>query len=1107
MAAEQLGIRERTVRRVRERAANGVWPWTVLLGALAVAATLADGAQTYVADNRFELYWAPGQRFSKSFTIWDDSRGLGRIREEFRPVVAGVIWLLEQIGCSPALAERLWHSLLLTLAGLGAIVLVRALVPAIGAWAGSAGVLYAFAPYSSVFLDPSNLYMHYALAPWLAACAVWGISGRAPWRWAAVTALAVFSVGNADPPGLVYAVVPGIVAVAFLVFHERSVSARAALKWSARAFVLLLPISAAMLTKSVLASDAFAHRLLATEAPSAAATASSWIETARGLGFWVSYFQLRGDRVRPEEAILFSEGWLILMSGVPFVAALLALWWLRDRRRLLFASLLVLGAGIMVGAHPLDDPSPWGTAWLWATERVPGFASLRSTYKAGSVLMLGVVGLVAWGAADLVRRRPERSRPVGGALVAVAVLVAVPFWTGSIYSPDRRMDDVPSYWRDAMHWLDAQPGDGRALVLPGSTRAAYRWGSPGDDIHDALLARSHVVDIAIPLTTPAPADLIRAVDDAVVDGRYTAGSLAPVLQRIGVEYVVLRNDLAWEDMGAPRPADLTTIRRDPDLAPVATFGDPGQNTVGPVDAETPEERALPPVEIFRVRGDRPAAMRMAPGHGSILLEGGGDGWFRLSASGALDGDRPVVYPASLSDDELIAQARQESSTLVVTDTNRRRAVAVDVFDARWSHTLAPEEDLGRPVLELFDSAASQSVSTHVDASRISDPTGADSLATFRPEFRPEQAFDGDLATGWVVPPVPDATERVVRVDLRSPVELEGVDIVAFDPRDPLRAARGDSFRGVPRPGRLELRLSDGSRRSLNLLTGRGAVRFEPVTIRWLEVRIADVTDLRDVGIAEIGLVGPDLDLGQYIHVAHDAIDRARDVTALAVALRSIPTVYDFAREVGTGVTPIEVRLRRRFETVGAREFELRGTLAARPREVSSECVDVGIRIDDESHLVRLSSAAGSSAFVGCGPVALDDGTHRLVVDGDAVVDAVVLRTGEPPIASDAAESVDVVDRTDGARRVVVDAPGGGWLVGGDGFDERWTATLDGRPLGPPVMVDTQTAWRLPNGSERSVALVYGPAKPFRIAQWITAAAVGACVLIVVAPLRGRRRDR
>ena len=59
-----------------------LWPVGALFAALAVAATVSDGAGRYVADNRFEQYFNPARTLAKMFSVWDGSRGLGGPRED-----------------------------------------------------------------------------------------------------------------------------------------------------------------------------------------------------------------------------------------------------------------------------------------------------------------------------------------------------------------------------------------------------------------------------------------------------------------------------------------------------------------------------------------------------------------------------------------------------------------------------------------------------------------------------------------------------------------------------------------------------------------------------------------------------------------------------------------------------------------------------------------------------------------------------------------------------------------------------------------------------------------------------------------------------------------
>ena len=62
-------------------------------------------------------------------------------------------------------------------------------------WTGSA---LATAATFAVYLVPSNLYIAYALAPWLLLTFIAGVTGEKPWRWAAVFALLIFRLNRAS---------------------------------------------------------------------------------------------------------------------------------------------------------------------------------------------------------------------------------------------------------------------------------------------------------------------------------------------------------------------------------------------------------------------------------------------------------------------------------------------------------------------------------------------------------------------------------------------------------------------------------------------------------------------------------------------------------------------------------------------------------------------------------------------------------------------------------------------------------------------------------------------------------------------------------------------
>jgi arabinofuranan 3-O-arabinosyltransferase len=906
------------------------WWWVALpIVALALLATLSNSPGWYVADARFEHFWAPGRYLARHAHAWDDIRGFGGPAPYFSPVVGAFLAAVTGAGASPALAERLLHATYLSVAGIGMAALLRAFRPRRGPEHLVAGVLFAFSLYTSQFLLPSGLFVHFAISPWVTLAFIRGSRGGG-WRWAAVFALAIGSVGALNQAALLYGLTPLVPAAAYVLWIDRSATMRSMAGFVARALPLTVAVSAAAIYQGILASRTVAENLATTELPSTVGQTSSWGESLRGAGFWLTYFPWPSRLQRPEAVGFFTRWEVILATFAVPIAALTVVWRSRWRPRLFFAATMLFALVLMVGVYPPDHPSPWGRVFDFGYDRLVMFRAVRSGYKAGSGWAMGVAALGAMATVAVVRAAarggPTRALRTlrGAAVAALAALVigtaSFPFWTGNLYPADDRMREVPTYWRQAMTWLDGQSAEGRVLVLPGVNRARYRWGYAGDDIFDALLTRSHVQQTSITPQAPEVTDLVRAIDGHAAGRSYIPGAIGPVARRLGVRWIVVRNDLAWEELDVPRPADFSGLRDDPDLALVATFGTRGQNVLpaGGGLARVLGEGRLPPVEVYWVRGGR-APSRLLEPLDPVLLAGGGVGWLSLGASGVLDDAGPVRYTADVPPEEL-GNLMARGARLVVTDSNRRRLTRVTSTRNYRSETLSPRAELGRPTVPLFSRDGSESVVTYPDALLIEASASGDGFAVFPSDVRPARAFDGDPGTAWLTPSFgDDRTGQWIRVDFRTPHRLRSVTL------RPAPAVPGGRV-----VERVSIALSDGTRVSAPMGPTDTTVGIPARATRSLEVRIEAVAGDRGstVGFSEISV--PGLDLRERIRVPEDVFRVAERDAALAVQVARTPVLYDFRREVGPGATDEELALRRTFETAGSRRYRVEGTLRIGP---------------------------------------------------------------------------------------------------------------------------------------------------------------------------------
>ena len=790
--------------------------------ALAFVAAAISSPGRYVADARFEIYWGTGRYLRSQLSLWDGVRNLGRPNPYFSPVIGAFVGGLRLIGMSPAWAERVLHASMISLGATGAAAVVAQHRPKDRTAIVLAALVFGFNPVVAEFLVPSGIFFHYALAPWL----VWCVRGAlvsdpletdpSPWRWPARTALIVFAMGAVNSASLIYAFLPAAVVAAAMVMIEPTGAAERRAQLGAlwafmwRAALASAACASAALIVLAVNGPVVGANLSVTELPETVSAHSSWAESLRGLGYWLTYFGGGGTtQPHPSPYVLYplAAGLSLLVPIVSVVVLVRTRW----RGAKTYGWMLLIALVAMVGLYPTEGQYPLSQALSWLYEQVPTSRLLRNGYKAGAGWALASAVLVAIGISDVgtawARRRTEggrgraaagRSRAAAGrsraarwpgvlaprrllaaGAAALVLLAAVPFWSANLYPPAETAKALPAYWNDAAEYLNALPDDGRVLILPGANRTRYRWGYIGDDLFDALLSQPHVSRSTLPQGTPEAADLLDAVDRYISSARFEPGVIGPILARMGIRWVVLRNDLDWQEMGAPRPVSFNGLRADPDLRAVATFGAAGEYVADPdhpADAEpTPEEaQGLTPVEVFEVI-DSPGMVRVDP-RPPLLVAGSGESWPGLASQGSLDADGPVRYLPTMSS-ATTADLLEEGSSLVITDGNRRR-VQRGTAEQNFLSPVLPEgaDGVDRPARPLFGGAGEQTVADYGDASAITATTYGAPNQTFPLTYRPSNATDDNPRTAWAVAGIRDPRGESLTIDLKKPTKLDRASI-------------------------------------------------------------------------------------------------------------------------------------------------------------------------------------------------------------------------------------------------------------------------------------------------------------------------------------------
>ncbi|MET1001223.1 MAG: alpha-(1-_3)-arabinofuranosyltransferase family protein, partial [Acidimicrobiia bacterium] len=848
----------------------------VVLAAVAYVPVLRSDPGKVAADTKSYLYLDPARLLGRAFSMWDPNVAMGTVTHQTIGYVFPMgpyYWLCEVMGLPDWVAQRLWLGSLMFAAGCGMLYLLRTFGLR-GPGIVIAAFAYMLSPYSLDYSARiSVLLMPWAALPWMVGLVRKALRDGG-WRYPALFAIVVQVVGGVNATALLFAGLGPALWVAYSWLVARDVQWRRAVGVTVKTGVLTFVTSLWWIAGLSIQGGYGLNVLRYTETVEAVARTSTPNEVLRGLGYWFFYGQ---DRLGPwiEAAENYTQSLFVILAGYALVAlALLSAGFVRWKHRSFFVGLLLVGVVIAVGAHPYDSPTPLGSVFKsFATSSTVGLA-LRSTARAVPLVALATSVLLGIGVNAVYRALRANARPVLASLsvIAVGALIVANFPAlvdGSYYGENlQRPEAIPQYWDDAAAALDARDHDTRVLELPGSDFASYRWGNTVDPITPGLMDRPYVARELIPFGGAGTADLLNALDRRIQDGLFDPAGFAALARRLGVGDVVLRNDLQYEryDLISPRELarDFAAV---PGLGDPTGFGDPTASlptrpSENPTTLAAPAgEAPPPPVVVYPV--DEPVSIvRAESQHQALMVAGDGEGLIDVANVGLLDGAGVVQYSASYEEPDELRDAIANDTTLVVTDSNRRRARRwTSVRDAAGV-TEQPDEDPlvddpGDARLEVFPSDDPATQST-MDQQGVAWATATHygNTITYRPEDAAARAFDGDVRTAWRAAAYGPGIGQRIHLALDAPITTGSVNLVQplldardrfitevvlrFDGGDEVEALLGASSRTaegqtVAFPERefqtLEIEITDLNVGSVQLHGNANGVGFAEVRVR------------------------------------------------------------------------------------------------------------------------------------------------------------------------------------------------------------------------------------------------------------------------------------
>ena len=747
---------------------------------LLAAIPFATAPGNIIADTKFELVVNPSGFLSGALTLWDPQQFGGLLNQAVGYLfpMGPFFELLKLLRVEGWIVQRLWIAVLLIVAFAGTVRLAGRMGIGTQGTRTAAGLAYAMSPIAlSIVGEMSGEFLPMAMLPWILV----PLTDMRPWlddtpdggrpgpatraRAVARSAAAVALCSGMNAASAIAVLVPVLIYI--LTRHGAWPRIRM-LAWWVPAAVL---VTCSWSVPLVLLSRYGVSVVPYTESAQVTSLATSLLNIFRGTQTWVSYLVVNGLTWWPLGFQLATELVPILLTGLLAALGLAGLVHRKipERRFLLWsvlAGVVIISAGYVSSlGSPLEGP---------LVSLINGPASaFRNLWKFDPMIRLPL----ALGLAHLLAvARPARQQAaLAVAAVAAFAGLAVPAFATGLGSAGS-FGQVPSYWVSAAGWLTAHAGHQAVLVEPGAPFGQYVWGSPMDDVLQALTNVDYAERNLSVIGSAGNERLLTTIDQRLAAGDGSAG-LTEVLARMGVKYVVVRNDLTGTGQNGTWPARVNqALATSPGMTKVAQFGQFVGNFT-PDDAVTNFSAPYPPVEIFKVAGALPEAT-VSPAAGALRVYGGPESLLTLADEGLL-GPRPVLLNGD--------GPGQPVAGSVVTDSLRRRVRNFGEVDSSYSPTLTgtqpavtfdATDDYTEPGWDKYQAVAEYTGIKNVTASSSASDIQA-IPSQWASGLLPFAAVDGDMRTRWESGSWTGPVGQWIQVDFDSPVD-PGKIYVAFD---------------------------------------------------------------------------------------------------------------------------------------------------------------------------------------------------------------------------------------------------------------------------------------------------------------------------------------
>ena len=835
--------------------------------------TFAQSSGLASADTKLDLVVSPARFLRQALSMWDPTAASGQMQDQAYGYLfpIGPAFLIGKLAALPAwMVQRSWESLLMTVAFLGVVRLarllgVRGFAPQVGA-----GLAYALSPrmLSELTVISAEL-LPMAVLPWVMIPLVRGSTAGSPRRAAARSGIAFAFVSGVNASASI-AILP--VPALWLLTRSRGPRRRSLMTW----WVVAIVLASTWWVVPLLVLGKYSPPFLDwIESSSVTTRVTDLVDVLRGTDHWQAF-------LGPGE---WPGGWILVAAPAAILAttAVAAMGFVGVGRRAtphrgFLLACVALGVVLLGLGHAATIGPPFGASVR--TMLNGSLAAFRNVHKFDPVLRLPLAIGVGHTLAVLAARTPrtaevhllgQRFAVFPRAIAAIAVLGIAAVATGPALGRDlvtrsRSVND-PTWWSQTGQWLGHHDAGGRALVVPGAAQPTYLWGSPRDDALQPVADGPWAVRDAAPLGQAGYVRLLDAVEALLATGR-PQPSLAPLLARAGIGYLVVRNDLDTQRSGATALRYLhATVDSSPGWSQVAAFGDVFTGRHDP--ARVVDQGLITSNYAVQVYANADATGRVGllPATNAVAATGSADVLPGLVADG-LQAQTPVLFGTAA---RAVIAAGIPVHT-VATDGIRRREYrfgGVDQYSATMTTAQAFAQQ--RKVHDYLPADAGPlSTYAYDGIADVRASTSAANAAAFylSPAAGPWAALDDDPQTAWRSASF-TAVGQWLQVDLANPTDVGTVQLAFATGSGPLPSrirvttdagsidqavAPADVLQPVQvRPGATQslritvLAMADGSRGSRVAIAALQMSGVQPT--RTLDVPTSGVPDILHFAVA------------------------------------------------------------------------------------------------------------------------------------------------------------------------------------------------------------------------------------------------------------------